>query len=72
MIRIRRPGQPGPLLALVLLLALPTAARAAEPTPSPDPRWPLDLPTRYLTSNFMEYRPGRFHAGLDLKTQTVT
>jgi len=35
------------------------------------PVWPLDLPTRYLTSNFMEYRPGRFHAGLDLKTQTV-
>ncbi len=34
--------------------------------------WPLDLPTRYLTSNFMEYRPGRFHAGLDLKTQTVS
>ncbi len=50
-----------------LLLAGPAAA--GEPT---GPRWPLDLPTRYLTSNFMEYRPGRFHAGLDLKTQTVT
>jgi len=31
-------------------------------------QWPLDLPDRYLTSNFMEYRAGRFHAGLDLKT----
>ncbi|MEN8006442.1 MAG: M23 family metallopeptidase [Candidatus Krumholzibacteriota bacterium] len=37
-----------------------------------DPLWPLDLPTRYLTSNFMEYRSGRFHAGLDLKTQSKT
>jgi len=36
------------------------------------PLWPLDLPTRYLTSNFMEYRSGRFHAGLDLKTQSKT
>ncbi len=34
------------------------------------PQWPLDLPTRYLTSNFMEFRSGRFHAGLDLKTET--
>ncbi len=33
-------------------------------------RWPLDLKTRYLTSNFMEHRSGRFHAGLDLKTQS--
>jgi len=34
------------------------------------PLWPLDLSERYLTSNFMEYRSGRFHAGLDLKTQS--
>ncbi|MFH1844527.1 MAG: M23 family metallopeptidase [bacterium] len=33
-------------------------------------RWPLDLPDRYLTSNFMEYRDGRYHAGLDLKTNS--
>lgn len=32
------------------------------------PVWPLDLPTRHLTSNFMEHRLGRFHAGIDLKT----
>ena len=32
-------------------------------------RWPLDLPAHWLTSNFMEYRGGRFHAGIDLKTR---
>ena len=32
--------------------------------------WPLDLP-RQLTSSFAEYRPGRFHAGIDLRTQGV-
>ncbi len=31
-------------------------------------RWPLDL-TPELTSSFGEYRPGRFHAGIDLRTQ---
>jgi hypothetical protein len=35
-------------------------------------QWPLDLSHRYLTSNFMEYREGRFHAGLDLKTNSQT
>ncbi len=29
--------------------------------------WPLDLPPQ-LTSSFAEYRPGRFHAGVDLRT----
>lgn len=52
------------ILSLSMLIG-PVRTRAATPI------WPLDLPTRYLTSNFMEYRPGRFHAGLDLKTQTV-
>jgi murein DD-endopeptidase MepM/ murein hydrolase activator NlpD len=32
--------------------------------------WPLDLP-RELTSSFGEYRAGRFHAGIDLRTQGV-
>jgi hypothetical protein len=36
----------------------------------PGPLWPLDLDSRYLTSNFMEYRSGRFHAGIDLKTRS--
>lgn len=35
-------------------------------------QWPLDLPHRYLSSNFMEYREGRFHAGIDLKTNSQT
>lgn len=29
--------------------------------------WPLEL-ERALTSSFAEYRPGRFHAGIDLRT----
>lgn len=29
--------------------------------------WPLDMP-RAVTSSFGEYRPGRFHAGIDLRT----
>ncbi len=57
-------------LIMTLLLTGPAAGQN-EPSESSEPIWPLDLPTRYLTSNFMEYRPGRFHAGLDLKTQTV-
>ncbi|MHB8080393.1 MAG: M23 family metallopeptidase, partial [Candidatus Krumholzibacteriia bacterium] len=63
------------LLALAWLLAGIAGARAAAAPPvgadslaAVAPRWPLDLPTRYLTSNFMEYREGRFHAGIDLKT----
>lgn len=39
----------------------------AEETPY---RWPLDLPPE-LTSSFAEYRPGRFHAGIDLRTGGV-
>ena len=55
------------LLLLVQASAAVTVARAAG---DPEPVWPLDLETRYLTSNFMEYRPGRFHAGLDFKTNS--
>ena len=65
----------GPLLACVGLwmAAGISPIGAAEPdTTAVEVRWPLDLPTRYLTSNFMEYRSGRFHAGLDLKTQSRT
>ncbi len=32
--------------------------------------WPLDLPP-VLTSSFGEYRPGRFHAGIDLRTNGI-
>jgi len=54
---------------LVSAGALP-AGGVDTATEAADPLWPLDLGTRYLTSNFMEYRSGRFHAGLDLKTQS--
>jgi hypothetical protein len=54
---------------LAAVSSLPAGGVEAEQA-DVEPLWPLDLPTRYLTSNFMEYRSGRFHAGLDLKTQS--
>ncbi len=45
-----------------LLLLLATAAPA-----EPGYVWPLKLEPA-LTSSFAEYRPGRFHAGIDLRT----
>lgn len=55
------------LISLIGLLPLflTSVWGAAE---EPGSGWPLELTERYLTSNFMEYREGRFHAGLDLKT----
>ncbi|MCP4145153.1 MAG: M23 family metallopeptidase [bacterium] len=53
-------------LWIIILCMLPAQLLATEKF------WPLDLSTRYLTSNFMEYREGRFHAGLDLKTDSHT
>jgi len=66
-----------PVLALFLACLGAPAAGQAPPTSdqappadvAPPPRWPLDLPARWLTSNFMEYRGGRFHAGVDFKTR---
>jgi len=58
------------ILMLTLILAL-TAVLPARADQSPY-AWPLDLDTRYLTSNFMETRSGRFHTGIDLKTQERT
>ena len=61
---------------VALLWLLGQAASAGIPasaTATPEgarPVWPLKLATRYLTSNFMEFRPGRYHAGLDLKTDS--
>ncbi len=58
----------GKLCALVFGMVCAIPATAGD---SPiDPTWPLDMSTRYLTSNFMEFRGGRFHAGLDLKTRS--
>lgn len=69
----RAAAQVAVLLALLSCVAAapPRGAHAAgEPGGEPQRVWPLDLPERYLTSNFMEYRPGRFHAGLDFKTRS--
>jgi len=43
------------------------AALAVPMGPQTEYRWPLELP-RTLTSSFAEYRPGRLHAGIDLRT----
>ncbi len=51
-------------LPVALLVGLGGSATAEVPA------WPLPLPDRFLTSNFMEYRNGRFHTGLDLKTNS--
>lgn len=51
-------------IACVICLAL-VGPVAAEPY-----QWPLDLP-REITSSFGEYRTGRFHAGIDLRTSGV-
>ncbi|MEZ4388372.1 MAG: M23 family metallopeptidase [Candidatus Krumholzibacteriia bacterium] len=53
---------------VVLWLVLVATAVAADGPYA----WPLDLPTRYLTSNFLETRGGRFHTGIDLKTEERT
>ncbi|MBU1074433.1 M23 family peptidase, partial [bacterium] len=59
------------LVLLPTLLAAAAASALASAIPDA-PSWPLPLETRYLTSNFMEHRSGRFHAGLDLKTEGRT
>ncbi len=47
-------------------------AAALLPAQAPPERyaWPLDLP-RELTSSFAEYRPGRYHMGIDLRTGPI-
>ena len=53
---------------MILVLLLLLCVRAPAQTPC----WPLEMPSRYLTGNFMEPRDGRFHAGLDFKTASRT
>lgn len=70
----RSDRQAGPRLAgflpLLAILFLPLGVLAGEgPAATTSPAWPLQLPARWLTSNFMEYRGGRYHAGIDLKTR---
>lgn len=52
-----------------LLLTLAALAAGAS-NASGGYAWPLDLNPQ-LTSSFAEYRPGRFHAGIDLRTSGV-
>ena len=53
-------------MAWVCAIVLLTSA-----APAPEPyAWPLDLP-RALTSSFGEFRWGRFHAGIDLRTGDI-
>ncbi len=47
----------------LLIILLVTFLNAQED----EYRWPTDA-SRALTSSFAEYRPGRFHAGIDIKT----
>ena len=47
---------------------LTLAALSADP--SGGYAWPLDLP-RVLTSSFAEYRTGRYHMGIDLRTGPI-
>lgn len=49
--------------ALLMLLSLTAPAESGYV-------WPLKLEPQ-LTSSFAEYRPGRFHAGIDLRTNGV-
>jgi len=48
--------------ALFAIIFFPSNASKAQ-----DYIWPTDA-SRALTSTFAEYRPGRFHAGIDIKT----
>ena len=58
---------------LVLLTTVSALASGGKPTSGEQPPlWPLDLATHYLTGNFMEPRSGRFHTGLDIKTNSRT
>jgi len=53
-------------MAVSCAVALVVVAAASD-TPY---AWPLDLP-QVITSSFAEYRAGRFHAGIDLRTGGV-
>ncbi|HEO69823.1 MAG TPA: M23 family metallopeptidase, partial [Candidatus Hydrogenedentes bacterium] len=57
-----------PRVSCLLLMAFTVAAGRAGAEDAYC--WPLDLP-RLLTSSFAEYRAGRFHAGIDLRTSGI-
>ena len=56
-----------PSAALVWAFAIGAAIAARADTPY---AWPLGLP-KVVTSSFAEYRVGRFHSGLDLRTGPI-
>ena len=58
----RRPLWAAGLLGLALALTTTASSELYQ--------WPLDLP-RELSSSFGEYRAGRYHAGIDLRTNGV-
>ena len=61
------------MMRLIILLILTLVGGRQTTAGEVDtPLWPLDLETRYLTGNFMEPRGGRFHTGLDMKTNSRT
>ncbi len=53
-----------------MFFALILALFAADDPANEPYAWPLDLP-RQLTSSFAEYRSGRFHMGIDLRTGPI-
>lgn len=55
-----------PVASAFAVVLLATLAQTTAETYA----WPLDLP-RELTSSFAEYRPGRFHMGIDLRTGPI-
>ena len=58
------------LLQRALICAAVCLAASGALTQEAEYHWPLDLP-RVLTSSFGEYRAGRFHMGIDLRTGPV-
>ena len=52
----------------VVALAASVALGAAAPGADPERLWPVPLAPA-VSSNFCEYRDGRFHAGIDVRTQ---
>jgi hypothetical protein len=55
---------------MVLWLFLLQTVLAAEEAPVEPYLWPLKQ-SKVLTSSFAEYRPGRFHMGIDLRTGPI-
>ncbi len=55
---------------MISLAVLAVAFLVAQDSAAERYAWPLNLP-RVLTSSFAEFRPGRFHMGIDLRTGPI-